>query len=57
MLIAFSDGYLKEKRVEENQVVKPGQQLMQVIPRFHQDKLPEGTGDRPLLDPAIACSW
>ena len=29
------------------------QGLMQVIPRFHQDKLPEGTGDRPLLDPAI----
>lgn len=27
MLIAFSDGYLKEKRVEENQVVKPGQIL------------------------------
>lgn len=29
------------------------QGLMQVIPRYHQDKLPEGTGDRPLLDPAI----
>jgi len=29
------------------------QGLMQVIPRFHQDKLPEGTGDQPLLDPAI----
>ena len=29
------------------------QGLMQVIPRFHQDKLPEGSGDRPLLDPAV----
>lgn len=30
------------------------QGLMQVIPRFHKDKIPEGaTGDRPLLDPAI----
>ena len=27
------------------------QGLMQVIPRFHKDKLPEGAGDRPLLDP------
>lgn len=30
------------------------QGLMQVIPRFHMDKVPEGTtGDRPLLDPVI----
>ena len=29
------------------------QGLMQIIPRFHLDKLPEGTGDSPLLDPAI----
>jgi hypothetical protein len=29
------------------------QGLMQIIPRFHQDKLPEGTGDQALLDPAI----
>lgn len=27
------------------------QGLMQVIPRFHQDKVPEGAGDSPLLDP------
>lgn len=29
------------------------QGLMQVIPRFHQDKLPEGAGEQALLDPAI----
>lgn len=29
------------------------QGLMQVIPRFHKDKVPEGKGDRPLLDPVI----
>ena len=30
------------------------QGLMQVIPRFHMDKVPEGTtGDRPLFDPVI----
>ena len=29
------------------------QGLMQVIPRFHLDKLPEGASDRSLLDPAI----
>jgi soluble lytic murein transglycosylase-like protein len=29
------------------------QGLMQIIPRFHQDKLPEGTGEQALLDPAI----
>ena len=27
------------------------QGLMQVIPRFHMEKVPEGAGDRPLLDP------
>lgn len=27
------------------------QGLMQVIPRFHQDKVPEGAGKLPLLDP------
>jgi soluble lytic murein transglycosylase-like protein len=27
------------------------QGLMQIIPRFHKDKLPQGAGDRPLLDP------
>jgi hypothetical protein len=29
------------------------QGLMQVIPRFHLDKVPDGAGDKPLLDPAI----
>ncbi len=29
------------------------QGLMQVIPRFHLDKVPEGAGDKPLLDPVI----
>jgi hypothetical protein len=29
------------------------QGLMQVIPRFHKDKLPESAGDSPLLDPVI----
>lgn len=29
------------------------QGLMQVIPRFHKDKLPEGAGDSPFLDPVI----
>ena len=29
------------------------QGLMQVIPRFHQDKVPEGAGDSPFLDPVI----
>ena len=29
------------------------QGLMQVIPRFHKDKLPKGKGAKPLLDPAI----
>jgi soluble lytic murein transglycosylase-like protein len=29
------------------------QGLMQIIPRFHQDKLPDGAGDRPFLDPVI----
>jgi hypothetical protein len=30
------------------------QGLMQVIPRFHKDKLPDGSkGERPLLDPAV----
>ena len=29
------------------------QGLMQIIPRFHKDKLPEGAGERPLLDPVI----
>lgn len=29
------------------------QGLMQVIPRFHQDKLPEDRGDSPLFDPVI----
>ena len=27
------------------------QGLMQVIPRFHKDKVPEGAGDRPFFDP------
>jgi hypothetical protein len=26
---------------------------MQIIPRFHQEKLPEGAGDSSLLDPVI----
>jgi soluble lytic murein transglycosylase-like protein len=29
------------------------QGLMQIIPRFHQEKLPEGAGDSSLLDPVI----
>ena len=29
------------------------QGLMQVIPRFHQDKLPQGSGEQTLLDPAV----
>lgn len=29
------------------------QGLMQVIPRFHQDKVPDGAGDKALLDPVI----
>ena len=29
------------------------QGLMQIIPRFHQDKLPDGAGDQPFLDPAV----
>ncbi len=29
------------------------QGLMQVIPRFHLDKVPEGAGDSPLFDPVI----
>lgn len=29
------------------------QGLMQVIPRFHLDKLPEGAGDNSLLDPVV----
>jgi len=29
------------------------QGLMQIIPRFHMDKVPEGAGDKPFLDPAI----
>ena len=29
------------------------QGLMQVIPRFHQDKLPDGAGEKALLDPVI----
>lgn len=29
------------------------QGLMQVIPRFHMDKVPKGTGDKPFLDPVI----
>lgn len=29
------------------------QGLMQVIPRFHRDKVPSGAGDKPLLDPLI----
>jgi len=29
------------------------QGLMQIIPRFHMDKVPEGAGDNPLLDPEI----
>ena len=29
------------------------QGLMQVIPRFHMDKVPEGTGERPFLDPVV----
>ncbi len=31
--------------------VMGAQGLMQVIPRFHQEKLPEGAGGSPLLDP------
>jgi len=29
------------------------QGLMQIIPRFHLDKVPDDAGDRPFLDPAI----
>ena len=29
------------------------QGLMQIIPRFHQDKLPDGAGDQPFLDPVV----
>ena len=29
------------------------QGLMQVIPRFHMDKLPENSGERPFLDPLV----
>jgi soluble lytic murein transglycosylase-like protein len=29
------------------------QGLMQIMPRYHQDKLPDGAGDRPFLDPVI----
>lgn len=29
------------------------QGLMQIIPRFHQDKVPEGAGKLPFLDPVI----
>ena len=29
------------------------QGLMQIIPRFHLDKVPDGAGGRPFLDPAI----
>ncbi len=29
------------------------QGLMQVIPRFHMDKVPDGSGDNPFFDPAI----
>ncbi|WP_263771762.1 lytic transglycosylase domain-containing protein [Propionivibrio soli] len=29
------------------------QGLMQVIPRYHQDKLPDDAGEKPLLDPLI----
>ena len=29
------------------------QGLMQVIPRFHMDKVPKGTGEQPFLDPVI----
>lgn len=29
------------------------QGLMQVIPRFHRDKVPHNAGDKPLLDPLI----
>ena len=29
------------------------QGLMQIIPRFHKDKLPAGAGENPLLDPLI----
>ena len=29
------------------------QGLMQVIPRFHQDKVPDGAGEKALLDPVI----
>jgi soluble lytic murein transglycosylase-like protein len=29
------------------------QGLMQIIPRWHKDKMPEGAGEKPLLDPVI----
>ncbi|MBK7355415.1 transglycosylase SLT domain-containing protein [Propionivibrio sp.] len=29
------------------------QGLMQVIPRFHMDKVPDGSGDKPFLDPEV----
>lgn len=32
---------------------KGAQGLMQVMPRFHRDKLPEGTGKLPFFDPVI----
>lgn len=34
-----------------SQSVMGAQGLMQVIPRFHQEKIPEGAGNAPLLDP------
>ncbi|HJW04042.1 MAG TPA: lytic transglycosylase domain-containing protein [Azospira sp.] len=34
-----------------SQSVMGAQGLMQIIPRFHRDKLPEGAGQAPLLDP------
>jgi soluble lytic murein transglycosylase-like protein len=29
------------------------QGLMQIIPRWHKDKMPDGAGEKPLLDPVI----
>ena len=29
------------------------QGLMQIMPRWHKDKMPDGAGEKPLLDPVI----
>ncbi len=39
-----------------SQSVMGAQGLMQIIPRYHQDKVPEGAGDLPFLDPVTNVS-